>query len=64
MSAVDNSHNLPTAPTTKESEDKSAKYVLTIAFLGLIALGVYQIFFCPACYATSDRTAVHGTQEP
>ena len=33
-------------PATKSNE----KYVFGIVILGVLALAVYQVFFCPTCY--------------
>ena len=64
MSTVDNSQDRSTPPTTKSRVSGSEKYVFGIVILVLAALGTYQVFFCPDCYAQADRTAVQGTLEP
>jgi hypothetical protein len=63
MSTVDNSENRSTPPGTK-SGGGSDKYVYAIVIVVLTALGIYQGFFCPDCYASADRTAVHDSHEP
>ena len=60
MSVTDKSENKSTVSKSGGSE----KYVIPFVIAALVGLGAYQLFFCPNCYATADRTAVHSTVEP
>ena len=52
--AVENESDLakvdPAPPTKKSSTSGFDKFLFGILILGLAALVVYQVFFCPTCY--------------
>jgi hypothetical protein len=58
MSSIDNTQ-VKSQPAAKSGG--SEKFVIALVVLILAATAGYQIFFCPDCYATADRTAVQNS---